>query len=120
MKRIVILTLAAGLLSAGVPALMADASTNSPGQTVTQTPNAQSRQADRRKLMKILGLTSKDLKGLTPEDRRAKVKDATNQKISQLQVKVADGSISTEEQSDLAFLQQSLQHGKSKKSTSSN
>ena len=54
------------------------------------------------------------LKGMTPEDRRAKIKDATDQKISLLQQKKADGTITPDEQSDLAFLQSMHHHGKGK------
>ena len=114
MKRILILTLAAGLLSAGTPALMAQVSTNSPGQNEIQNSNGQKRQLERRKLMQILGLTPKELKGLAPEERRAKIKEATDQKIAQLQQKKADGSITTEEQSNLAFLQKRLQRAAGK------
>jgi hypothetical protein len=117
MKRIIILTLAAGLLSVGTPALVAQVSTNSPGQNATQTPNPHKRQLERRKMMKLLGLTAKELKGLTPEDRRAKIKEATDQKIAQLEQKKTDGTITTEEQSDLAFLQKRLEHATAKPTT---
>ena len=114
MKRILILTLAAGLFSAGTPALVAQVSTNAPGQNETQNPAPHKRQADRRKMMKLLGLDSKELKGLTPEERRAKIKEASDQKIAQLQQKKADGTITTEEQSDLAFLEKRMEHAGAK------
>ena len=65
-------------------------------------------------MMKLLGLDSKELKGLTPEERRAKIKEASDQKIAQLQQKKADGTITTEEQSDLAFLEKRSQHAAAK------
>ncbi len=119
MKRILILSLAAGMLSVGTPALLAQVSTNSTGQTVTQTPTGQERAANRHKLLKLLGLDAKELKALTPEERRTKIKDATDQKIAQLQQQKADGTITADGQSDLAFLQNSLKHGKRKPTTNS-
>ncbi|HUD45683.1 MAG TPA: hypothetical protein VMR33_02580 [Candidatus Baltobacteraceae bacterium] len=114
MKRILILTLASGLLSVGTPALLAQVSTNSPGQNETQTPSPHKRQGGRQKMMKILGLTPQDLKGLTPEERHAKMKEATDQKVTELQQKKADGTITAEEQSDLAFLQERMQRAAAK------
>jgi hypothetical protein len=114
MKRILVVTMVAGMLSAWTPALMAEVSTNSTGQTVTQTPTAQQRQADRRKLMKILGLDAKELKGLTPAERRTKIKDATDQKIALLEQQKADGTITADGQSDLAFLESYQHRGKAK------
>jgi hypothetical protein len=118
MKRIVVITLAAGLLSAGTPALVAQVSTNSPGQNETQSSKSQ-KQADRHKLMGILGLDAKELKGLTPQERRAKIKDASDQKITELQQKKTAGTITPQEQSDLAFLQQQQQHRPKKAKTDS-
>jgi hypothetical protein len=114
MKRILILSLAAGMLSVGTPALLAQVSTNSPGQTQTQNPDTQKRRQDRRKLMQILGFAPKELKGLAPDERRAKIKDATDQKIAELQQEKAAGTITAQGQSDLAFLQSIHQHGKVK------
>jgi Spy/CpxP family protein refolding chaperone len=114
MKRILILTLAAGLLSVGTPALVAQVSTNSPGQNGTPNPDAHKKQMERRKMMKLLGLTQQELKGLTPEERHARIKEATDQKIAQLQQKKADGTITAEEVSDLAFLQKRGEHAAAK------
>jgi hypothetical protein len=119
MKRIIVITLAAGLLSAGSPALVAQVSTNTTVQTETAKPTPEQRQADRRKLMKILGLTGKDLKGLSPEDRRTRIKDATDQKIAQFQQAKADGTITPEQEADLAFLQKRLKHAGGKTKTDS-
>jgi hypothetical protein len=119
MKRILILSLAAGMLSIGTPALLAQVSTNSTGQSATQQPDPQQRQQDRRRLYKILELNPKDLKGLSPEERRAKVKDATDQKISQLEQKKTAGTITPEEQSDLTFLESHQKHGKKKAASDS-
>jgi hypothetical protein len=89
---------------------MAQVSTNAPVQSQT----AASKQQDRRRLMKILGLTSQELKGLTQEERRSKVKEATNQKIIELQQKQTAGTITADEKSDLAFLESRQKHGKGK------
>src|SRR5579862_2222036 len=96
MKRLIVLTLAAGMLSAGTPALLAQVSPNTPS-TSTQADNAkptpQQRQADRRRLMKILGLSGKDLKTLTAEERKTKIKEATEQKIAELKQQKASGTL---------------------------
>jgi hypothetical protein len=120
MKRILFVTMAAGMLSAWTPTLVAEVSTNSTGQTVTQTVTPQQRQADRRKLMKILGLSQQELKGLTPAERRTRIKDATDQKIAQLTQQKADGTITADGQSDLAFLQSHQHQGAPKKPKTDN
>jgi hypothetical protein len=112
--------MAAGMISAWSPALVAQVSTNSTGQTVTQTTTPQQRQLERRKLMKILGFNSKDLKGLTPAERRTKIKDATDQKVALLQQQKADGTITAEGQSDLAFLETHQHRGKAKTTNTAN
>lgn len=119
MKRIFILILAAGMISAVTPALMAQVSTNSPGQNTTQNPDLRAqRREEHRKVMALLGLSPKDLKGLSPEDRRAKIKDAADPKIAALEQKKADGTITAEEQSDLTLLQRLVHHGHKAKSDS--
>jgi hypothetical protein len=114
MKRLLILSLAAGLLSVGAPALVAQVSTNSPGQTQTQNSTGQQKQQQRRQLLKILGLNPKELKGMTPEERRTTIKSNADQKVAQLQQQKADGSITPQGQSDLAFLQNYLKRTKVK------
>ncbi|HEX3720578.1 MAG TPA: hypothetical protein VH595_21715 [Verrucomicrobiae bacterium] len=119
MKRILILTLAAGMLSIVTPALMAQVSTNTPGQNTTQNPDLRAqRREEHRKVMELLGLNQKDLKALSPEDRRAKIKEAADPKIAALEQKKADGTITAEEQSDLTLLQKAVHHGKKAKSDS--
>jgi hypothetical protein len=114
MKRIIILGLAGCLVSAGTPALLAQVSTNSPGQTAPQSPGTQQKHEQRRELMRILGMNPKDLKGMAPADRRAKIKEAADQKVAELQQQKTAGTITAEGQTDLAFLQNYLQHTKRK------
>jgi hypothetical protein len=114
MKRIIVLTLAAGLLSVATPTLVAQVSTNTPGQSESLKPTREQRQADRRKLMKILGLSGKELKGLPADERRTKIKDATDQKIAQLKQEKASGTITAGGEADLAFLESRPKHGKRK------
>jgi hypothetical protein len=112
MKRFLIITLAAGMLSAVTPALMAQVSTNSPGQSSTLTPDQRVKQReDRKKVLELLALNPKDLKGLTPEDRRAKIKAAADPKIAALKLKKDNGTITADEQADLTLLQNFLHHG---------
>ena len=54
--------------------------------------------------MAILGVTKGDFKGLTPEDRNAKIKTLVEKKVSELEAKQTAGSITSKEQSNLALL----------------
>jgi anti-sigma28 factor (negative regulator of flagellin synthesis) len=116
MKRLIILTLAAGMLSAGTPALLAQVSTNAPTQTTGAKPTPQQRKADRARLMKLIGLSGKELKSFTPEERRTKIKDATDQKITELKQEKTSGTLSADGQSDLAFLESHQKHAHKRKS----
>ncbi|HEX4122527.1 MAG TPA: hypothetical protein VH619_18070 [Verrucomicrobiae bacterium] len=121
MKRILILTLAAGMLSTVTPALLAEVSTNTPGQSVTQDPDLRAqRREQRRKVMELLGLSPKDLKGLTPEDRRAKIKEAAEPKIAALEAKKTAGTITADEQADLTLLKKTLHHEHKAKTDTAN
>ncbi len=135
MKRIIALSLAAGCLAWTAPALLAQTATNAPAQNQTQAPNlrgmtreqrqeflrnhpAVARQMQqRREMMKMLGLNPKDLKDLTPAERRAKIKAAAEQKVAELEKKKADGTITEQEQSALALLEKRLQHAHAKPPT---
>jgi hypothetical protein len=120
MKRILILTLAAGMLSAVTPALVAQVSTNTPGQNSTLTPDQRVKQReDRKKVMELLDLSPKELKGLSPEDRRAKIKEAADPKIAALKAKQANGTITADEQADLTLLEKFMHHGHHKAKTES-
>jgi anti-sigma28 factor (negative regulator of flagellin synthesis) len=110
MKRLIILTLAAGMLSAGTPALLAQVSTNTPTHADSAKPTPQQRQADRKRQMKLLGLSGKELKSLTAEERRTKIKEATDQKIAELKQEKAGGTLSADGQSDLVFLESREKH----------
>ena len=96
------------MLSAGTPALLAQVSTNTTAQVDPSKPTPQQRKDDRRRLMKILGLSA--------EDRRTKIKEATDQKIAELKQEKTAGTLSTDGQSDLAFLESHEKHGKKSKS----
>jgi uncharacterized protein (DUF305 family) len=108
MKRNLFLCLTAGLLAWTAPALVAQ-STNAPSTLQNQTPTAD-RRANRKELLRILGLDAQDLKSMTPEDRRAKIKDATAQKLSELKQEKDAGTITDQGQKDLAFLQAHMGH----------
>ena len=104
------------MLSAGTPALLAQVSTNTPTQADTAKPTPQQRQADRKRLMKLLGLSGKDLKSLTAEERRSKIKEATDQKIAELKQEKTAGTLTADGQSDLAFLESREKHTHKSKS----
>ncbi|HEY3854373.1 MAG TPA: hypothetical protein VGO67_08285 [Verrucomicrobiae bacterium] len=116
MKRLIILTLAAGMLSAGTPALLAQVSTNTPTQANSSKPTPEQRKADRARLMKLIGLSGKELKSLSAEERRTKIKEATDQKIAELKQEKTSGTLSADGASDLAFLESHGKHAHKRKS----
>ncbi|HEY3913764.1 MAG TPA: hypothetical protein VGN61_04685 [Verrucomicrobiae bacterium] len=123
MKRTLILTLAAGMLSTVTPALMAQVSTNVTGTTINEQQNSDQnsdaqakRRQDRRKAMELIGLNPKDLKGMSPEDRRAKIKTAAEPKITALEQKKTNGTITADEQADLTLLKKLVHPGHKAKS----
>lgn len=107
MKRI-LTYVAAGLLLIGAQSLMAQSTTNS----VPTKPGAH--QGDRRErmehLLKILDLKREDLKGLTPQERQAKIKDRAETVVSDLKAKQSAGTLSDEGQKKLKFLENYLAH----------
>ena len=115
MKKLMTVSVVAALLAICSPSLLAQDTTNTP-PNAAQTPDAAKKGAQMRQILAILGMDRKDLKGLAPEDRRAKIKDAADKKIAELQQKKADGTLTDKEQSNLALLQKFEQHGKAKKS----
>ena len=129
MKKWITISLATGLLAICPSALLADSSTNSTansGQITTPTPgaakktdDAKKKGAQRREVMAILGLTKADLKDLAPEDRTAKIKEAADKKIAELQKMQAAGTLTEKEQSNLALLKKFEQKGHAKKKTDS-
>jgi hypothetical protein len=118
MKKWIFISLTAGLLAMSPSALLAQSSTNSTPNSGATTPSPK-KGADRAKVLAILGMTNKDLKGMAPEDRRAKVKDAAEKKITELEQKKAAGSLTTKGQSDLDTLKKFVSHGKGKKKSDS-
>jgi anti-sigma28 factor (negative regulator of flagellin synthesis) len=104
------------MLSAGTQALLAQVSTNTLTQADSAKPTPQQRQADRRRLMKLLGLSGKELKSLTKEERRTKIKEATDQKIAELKQEKTSGTLTADGQSDLAFLESHGKHAHKSKS----
>jgi hypothetical protein len=129
MKKWITVSIAAGLLAICPSALRADNSTNStansaqittPAPNATQkTEDAKKKGAQRREVMDILGMTKADLKGLTSEDRTAKIKDAADKKIEELEKKAVAGSLTDKEQSNLALLKKFERHGHAKAKTNS-
>lgn len=103
--------LATGLLIAGAPSLMAQSATNSVNTPGAQAPGAH---RDRGAIMKLLGLTPADLKGLTREERQAKIKETANTIVSQLQAKKASGTLTSEEQTKLDRIEKFLAHASHK------
>jgi hypothetical protein len=117
MKKLVS-SLTAGLLVLGAQSLFAQTTTpTTPG--TSDTPAAHSGQtADQRKarqeLMKILGLDPKELKGLSREDRAAKVKEAAKKYVADMKEKKAAGTLTADEKTDLAKVEKFLAGGHKK------
>jgi hypothetical protein len=112
MKKI-ITYLAAGLLFVGAQSLMAQSTTNStpPAKHQALTPEQKEQRAA---LMKALDLTPADLKGLTGQERAAKMKEAATKVVADLKAKQASGALSAEDQTKLETVQKFLAHGHKK------
>lgn len=114
MKKYLFACFTAGAL-VWTPGLIAQTTNTTGGDTTEQ--HQQMRQ-NRQELLRILGLSREELKDLSPEDRRTKIKDATKAKLSELKAKKDDGTITPEEQKDLDFLKSHAGH-KGKRSAES-
>ncbi len=60
----------------------------------------------REKMLKELGLNPDDLKDLTPEQRMAKIKEASDKKYTELEKKKADGTLTDAEKETLQHIEQ--------------
>lgn len=101
MKK-VITSLTAGLLVLGAQSLFAQ-STNTPPATDTPAghhASAEQREA-RQKAMKLVGLSKEDLKGLSGEDRRSKIKEAVQKFMAAEKSKKEAGSFTSEDQANV-------------------
>ena len=67
--------------------------------------NQEKRREEMKKMAKELGLDPEELKNLPEDERRAKVKAAADKKITELQKKKADGSITDAEKETLEKLE---------------
>lgn len=108
--------LAAGLLVIGAQSLVAQSTTNSATTPNTQTPAEHKRMTpeQRKELLKMLGLTPAELKGLSREDRQAKIKEAAEKVVTDLKAKQASGTLTTQEQTELEHIEKYLAHGHKK------
>ncbi len=122
MKKLVIITMAAGFMAISSTSLFAYEPTNSvpsADQPVKKKVDPAKRIEERRKFLASVGLAQADLKGLSPQNRKAKVKAAVDAKISALEQKQSAGSLTTEEQTNLAKLKKFEQHQVAKKNPTS-
>jgi hypothetical protein len=103
MKRI-ITCLTVGLLVVGGQSLMAQSSTNSVNQPGTHTPG----QHKGQDILKLVGLTPADVKGLSHEARQAKIKQAATTLVAQLQAEKTAGTLTAEGQIRLDRLEKLL------------
>jgi hypothetical protein len=124
MKRILI-CLTAGLLVAGMPSLQADetntqSTAQTPGQKLQEMTPAErkaylaehpemAKHAEERKAaMERMGISRKDLKGLPPEERQQKIKDAATKTVAELEQKKASSGLSAQEQTDLNYIKNNI------------
>jgi len=115
MKNWITVSLAAGMLAASPSAVLAQDSTNTApnaAQGAVQTPSAAERKAELHDVLAILGITRKDLKPLTREERREKINAAAKNMITALDQKLAAGTLTPKEQSDLSVLKRFMHHHK--------
>jgi hypothetical protein len=97
MKRLMT-CLTAGLLMAGGQSLLAQTTTNSTPPTV-QSPTHH--HGDPGAILRLVGLTRADVKGLDKEARQAKIKEAALNVQSELNAKKAAGTLTPEGQKRL-------------------
>lgn len=98
--------IAVGLLALGAQSMMAQTNTNSVTAPGTHTPGHH-RPVD---ILKLVGLTPADVKDLTPAERRAKIVQAANTVVAELQAKKTDGTLTPEGQERLTRLEKFLAH----------
>jgi hypothetical protein len=109
MKNIKLAYLVAGLLIVSAPTfVVAQDSTNTP-PAAPAAPAAHPHAGGQAALLKAIGLTREDLKGLSPEDRKAKVKSAADAKFAALKAKT---DLTDAEKKDLAVIQKFEDHAK--------
>jgi hypothetical protein len=107
MKKTTLLYLTAGLLALGAPALRAQDTNQPPATTQPGGPHH-----GNREFLHAIGLTPSELKGLSKEDRRAKIQAAAQATEATLEQKQAAGTITAQETADLALIQKHLKHAK--------
>jgi len=107
MKRITLFYVLSGFLAAAPLALRA-------GPAPTNQTSAVVRRAENQRVMQIVGLSRADLRSLTPQERREKLRTAIEAKVAELKQKQTEGSISPQEKSDLVLLEKRAHHGKGK------
>jgi Spy/CpxP family protein refolding chaperone len=113
MKKLVT-CIAAGLLVIGAQSLVAQTTTNSP----TTPPSGEHQGQGKERmaaLLKLLDLNPADMKALTPEERRAKMKERGQKIVADLQAKESAGTLTDEEKTRLEKVQKFLAHADHKK-----
>jgi len=119
MKKL-ITCLTAGLLVIGAQSLMAQSATNPVNPPGAQTPGErQGMTPEQRRehlaILKLVGLTPADVKGLTRAERQARIKQAANNVAAELQAKKANGTLTAEGQTRLDRIEKFLARAGHKK-----
>lgn len=108
MKRISTLTLTFGLLACSSLVSLAQTAPSNAAPAAVATTNKVGSTA-RPNLLQIIGLTPKELNGLSSTERNAKIKAAVDKRIADLEKKKATTALTDQETRDLALL---LRHKK--------
>jgi len=106
MKKIIYIT--SGLFVASISGLLAqtDVAPAQPSQTVPPQRAPIVRPAlSPGNFLKDIGLNAEDLRNLPPQERNAKIKEAMDKKIGELNKKKADGTLTPDEQNELSNLE---------------
>src|SRR5271157_112295 len=105
MKRIMT-CLATGLLVFGAQSLPAQSATNPVNPPGTQTPGQHqgvnpTQRREHLAMLKLLGLTPAELKGLTRAERQARIKATADKIVAELQARKANGTLTADGQTRL-------------------
>jgi hypothetical protein len=83
------------------------------GQYQLATPEQRKERMEH--LLKALDLTKEDIKGLTPKEKQAKLKETAQTVVSDLKAKQTSGALTAEGQKRLTFLEKYLAEAGHKK-----
>lgn len=102
--------LAAGMLMAGAQSLLAQTSTDSTNSAPSTTQTTPKHRGKGGEILALVGLTRADVKGLSKEERQAKIKTAALNVQSELEAKKTAGTLTPEGQKRLDRINKLVAH----------